>query len=135
MSMDPADKAKYKNLYLQTGREYVVQMQTNISVLLKNGQKDAPMEAMLLASHSLKSQSLIMGYMTMGLFCATIEAVFKSEKAKKHALENDVLTLIANGLVKLKESMDCIQQNGNELDLTETIHTVQKESGISVSLT
>lgn len=132
--MDQADKAKYKQLYLQTGKAYLVQMRTNIEVLLKNKDDQVAREAAHIAAHSLKSQSLLMGYTTTGLFSATVEKIFKTHEENKTDIAENILKVILTGLDKLDASFDQIQRDDQELNIADIVNDLQKSSGVTVEL-
>lgn len=71
--MAQANLADYKNLYLQTAREYIDKMSVSLNQLSNNVSNKEALNSLHIASHSLKSQSQVMGFMEMTVLSGTIE--------------------------------------------------------------
>lgn len=117
--MNQEDIVKYKSLYLQTSWGYLNMLRKNVAFLLKGTQVETAVDASHLASHSLKSQSILMGYTQIGKFSGILEELFKATKDKAIVLNNETLEIMLTGLRKVQDSLSQIAENGDEVDLSE----------------
>lgn len=117
--MEEADKAKYKGLYVQTARAYVRDMQRNLTTLLTGEENADAVNVVHLASHSLASQSLLMGYGTTGSASFAIEKIFKAKMEGHLTFKISTLQMIDSIVNKISLSIDEIEKSGHELDLTD----------------
>lgn len=117
--MEESDKAKYKSLYVQTARAYVKDMQTNLTTLLTGEENSDAVSVVHLASHSLASQSLLMGFATTGSASFAIEKIFKAKMEGDLSFKVSTLQIIDSIVAKIALSIDKIEKSGHELDLTD----------------
>ena len=127
--MPNEDLQQYKNLYLKTGREYLVSLQKYVSALMTNHHDEAVIDQAHIDAHSLKGQSLLMQYTNIGLFSEAIERTFSAVKEHKITLNDNILQQIKEGIEKMKESMDEIEKHDKDLDLSVEIKELKKVSG------
>ncbi len=125
MPMSQDDIIKYKNLYLQAARNYLQNMQLNISFLLKEEQSEAAIKQVHIDAHSLKSQGQIMGYKNIAGVSEIIENLFNKTGNEKININKDILIQIQADLCRLQDSFTEIEKNGKELDLTEVIKKLE----------
>lgn len=123
--MEEADKSKYKALYLQTARAYVKDMQTNLTILLTGEENPEAVRVVHLASHSLASQSLLMGYTTIGSASFAIEKIFKAKKEGHLSFKVSTLQIIDTIVKKISLSLDEVDKKGIEIDLTDETHQLE----------
>lgn len=71
--MSDIDLTTYKDLYLTTAYEYLNALDMNLPKLLGKSPDRQLMDTVLIAAHSLKSQSYVMKYITIGQLCALME--------------------------------------------------------------
>ena len=125
MPMNHEDVVKYKSLYLQTSWGYLNMLQKNVGFLLNGVQSENVIESLHLAAHSLKSQSILMGYNQIGQFSGLLEQIFKAAKEKAFVPNNEILELILKGLSNVHLSLSQIAENGTEVDMSETITKIE----------
>ncbi len=126
MPMDPNDVVKYKSLYLQTSWGYLNMLMKNGAFLTKGPQTDVIIDSSYLAAHSLKSQSILMGYNQIGKLSGIIEQILKAKKEKTGELNDEMLEVILAGLKKVQESLRQIAENGSEVAMNEEIEKLEK---------
>jgi chemotaxis protein histidine kinase CheA len=119
MAMEAADVVKYKGLYLQTARAYVHDLQTNLEILLSNNENTDAISIVHLASHSLTSQSLLMGYIKTGSCSFAIEKIFKAKMEGNLSFKESTIKLLSSCADKISLSLDSIDKLDKEADLTE----------------
>lgn len=101
--MTPIDLGSYKIIYFQTAKEYVNNMFESIKKLTQNPKDKNAINNLHIASHSLKSQSQVMG------FTEVADASFSIEKTS-----NDILS----GAGKLDEkTLAFLKQAIEEINL------------------
>lgn len=129
MAMKPEDILRYKKLYLQTAREYLTKLDESVSLLMSGEAPDMQQELredIHRGAHSLKSQSILMGYTNIGEVCAIIERFFSKNKEKELPSPEETLKAVDAGVQKMITSLNEIEQHDQELDLTSEITQLQK---------
>ena len=119
------DISQYRDLYIQTARDLVSAMQKHINHLLTNANDKKTVYELYRAVHSLKSQSLMMGYTQLGLTNRLVEALFKEIHEEKQTLSNAILSLTTEIVSHMKNSLDQIQNKNQEADLRDDIKKLQ----------
>ncbi len=71
--MATTDLANYRTLYLQTAKEYIEKMSVGLSQLSFDISNKQALNNIHISSHSLKSQSQVMGFTDMASLSAVIE--------------------------------------------------------------
>ena len=79
--MTPIDLGSYKSIYLQTAKEYIDKMSVSLEKLENNALDKEALNNLHIASHSLKSQSQVMGFIDIANICLGIEK--RSDEALK----------------------------------------------------
>lgn len=125
MPMDHEDIIKFKSLYLQTSWGYLNMLLKNMAFLQKGKAAESVIDGSHLASHSLKSQSLLMGYDQVGKLSELIEKIFKKTKEKSFTLDPKTLDTILAGLNKIQLSLTQIADNGDEAEMNEEISNLE----------
>ena len=126
MPLSDIDIIKYKKLYLETAKNYLENMQLNISFLLKGEQIKNAIKQVHIDAHSLKSQSKIMGYENFATLTEIIEYLFNKEEKENIIMPNDLLIKIQSDITGLMDSLKEIEQTGKELDLSASIIELEK---------
>ncbi len=129
MALSQEDVVKYKKLYLQTARNYLENMQASISYLLKGEQIQIAVKQVHIDAHSLKSQSQIMGYNNIAKISEIIEYLFNKDEKENVHVNHDVLIKIQSDITRLQDSMNEIETQGKELDLTDRINELEQAKG------
>jgi chemotaxis protein histidine kinase CheA len=117
--MEASDIAKYKSLYLQTARAYLKDMQHNLKILLESQDNPEAVKVVHLASHSLASQSLLMGYTTIGSASFAIEKIFKAKMEDNLSFKEETIQLINAITDKMVLAVDEVDKTGKEIDLSK----------------
>lgn len=124
--MAQIDLSQYKDLYLRTAREYHSMLQTGISQLAAGKTDPKIIEDLHIAAHSLKGQSLAMGYTSLGNISQALEHIFQDAKANSSFLTSGLLTLIAKAVSEMNSSLVLLEQNQAENDLSTVIQEIKK---------
>lgn len=125
MSLSEDDVKKFKSLYIETARNYLQNMQSDISCLLKGQQKSTYVKQIHIDAHSVKSQSQIMGYCEIAKISEIIESLFSKIEKENMEISFPFLIRIQINLTKVLDSISEIESQGNELDLTNTIQELE----------
>lgn len=112
----------YKNLYLQTAKEYVDKLSASLDNLLNNVSDKDTLNNLHIASHSLRSQSQVMGFTNIANIC------LKIEKISNDALQN-IAQLNKETILEIRKEVDTLEEilrfaqdnNGTGQDDIETI--------------
>lgn len=126
MSMNQEDIIKYKSLYLQTSWGYLNMLRKNSAFLLKKTRKGNAVDAAHLAAHSLKSQSILMGYDQIGKISERMEKIFSIQKDNSTDLEDSTLKIIMSSLHRIQLSLTRISEKGTEIDMTDEIQMLDQ---------
>ncbi|HLD01679.1 MAG TPA: Hpt domain-containing protein [Patescibacteria group bacterium] len=115
------DLTQFSDLYIQTAQDYIALMKKNIDLFLENSTKTSAVEQLFIASHSLKSQSAVMGYTTTSEASKLLEHLFRAVKENQLTLTKEMIAQAVLLIKKLEESIKMIAQTKKELDLTTDI--------------
>jgi chemotaxis protein histidine kinase CheA len=91
MPFTQKDLAKFKQLYLSTGRKYVEDMKEHTKLLLQSTDNPVSIHAILIAAHSLAGQSSMAGYPNVAEVSKKIEQLFTNVEAGKETLDKEKL--------------------------------------------
>lgn len=126
-----SDLSQYKDLYLETAKEYIQALNEALLVLEKNPIDAHAIEVIFRNAHSLKSQSAAMQYAQTGLLCHTIEDVFYEIKNNRLKLDTTLANLLFSSFDNLKKSIQNIEQRNQEIDLQAQITELKKLTGVA----
>jgi chemotaxis protein histidine kinase CheA len=108
--MGQTDLASYKNIYLQTAREYLNNIRSGYSKLSVNLQDKEAISLIHVSAHSLGGQSQIMGYTNIVKFCVNIEKVSGNILDKVSLINNEFVNLLKNSLDELDLELSQIER-------------------------
>ena len=103
--MVKVDLSGYKNLYLQTAKEYIDKMSVSLGQLSNNVSDKDALNNLHIASHSLKSQSQVMGYEDVADICLNIEKISNDTLQGSAQLNNETIKNIKKEVEKLSEML------------------------------
>ena len=126
------DLSSYKSLYLQTARENLAVVRNGLLMVRLNPDDRESLKKMHISAHSVKGQSLAMGYEKTAMYCRLIEYVFRDALEKKLALTPEIISCLKDSLTQVESSLDSIEKNGKEIDLLEQQKELGKMCGIKV---
>lgn len=115
MAMD--DLSKYKKLFDTTAHDYLEALKKSLTELAQNMDHTEAITTAYISTHSLKSQSLAMGYTQTGLLCKALEHNFSQIKDKEKELTPALLKKIELSTTELENSLTAIQNTNKEIDL------------------
>lgn len=111
--MGDVNLSDYKNLYLQTAKEYLEKMSVNLDQLSKDILDKEALNNLHIASHSLKSQSQVMGFMDVTALAGAIEK--KSRDILVGAAQTDYKFIFF-----LKDSVDKLNLELSKIEKGDT---------------
>ncbi len=125
-----SDLTQYKDLYIQTSREYLQSLNEKLLLLEKNPKEKESIDEIFRSAHSLKSQSAAMGYINTGFLCHTIEDVFYEIKEGKMELTKELADILFLSFDSLTNSIDHIERENAELNLSYQAESLKKITGV-----
>ena len=113
--MTPIDLGSYKSIYLQTAKEYIDKMSVSLEKLENNALDKEALNNLHIASHSLKSQSQVMGFIDIANICLDIEK--RSDDALKgnSRLNNEIIANINTLVEEVKEILKQVQNDSEDI--------------------
>jgi chemotaxis protein histidine kinase CheA len=99
--MGQVDLASYKNIYLQTAKEYLGNIQSGYLKLSVNSQDKEALSMVHISSHSLGGQSQIMGFENITVLSGAIEKKSGDILAKVDQADNKFIFLLKDSIHKL----------------------------------
>lgn len=124
------DLHEYKKLYLQTSQELLKTIQNGVATLKNNPQEQSVLADIHRAAHSLKSQSLVMGYTQLGLAGRILEVLFMNVKEQKIVLNEELVRMIDDLLTAMGQSLQDIHDGHRELNVSSYISDIEKNTEI-----
>lgn len=124
------DLLQYKDLYLQTSREYLQVLNNSLLALEKTPSDTKAIAEIFRSAHSLKSQSAAIGYEKTGYLCHTIEDIFYEIKTGEMELTPDLADLLFIAFDKLEASIEAIEKENHEIDLSSQAEKLKELTGV-----
>jgi two-component system chemotaxis sensor kinase CheA len=121
---------EYKDLYIQTSREYIKSLNDALLRLEKDPGNKEVIEEIFRSAHSLKSQSAAMEYQSTGYLCHTIEDVFYEIKEGRLQPTAELSDHLFSAFDALTDTIDRIEKEGHETDLSQQIEALKQLSGV-----
>lgn len=103
--MAQTNLSDYKNLYLQTAKEYMNKMSVSLNQLSKDVLNKEALNNLHIASHSLKSQSQVMGFANIANICLDIENESNDALQGITKINNETISEIRREVEKLGEML------------------------------
>jgi len=123
----PVDLNEYKQLYLETASEKLSEMTNFLRAIEQNHDPKAQADFHRLA-HSIKSQSLVMGYFQLGLAGKILEALFRAVQKDQIKLDKNIFEIIRLTLGAMGRSLKSIQSQQGELNLSNEIQSLEEHT-------
>jgi two-component system, chemotaxis family, sensor kinase CheA len=124
-----ADLSEYKELYIKTASDLLQQLKQDFAVF-----QEIPSDELIVKlhrnAHSLKGQSLVMGYESVGLLSKELEFIFRAVKDKQLVLTAQLNQALADAVQNLYDSIESIKSSDKELDLSGMSQNLETLSGI-----
>ncbi len=127
--MADIDLSQFRKLYIDTALEYLQKLEDNAALLLKNADNTDAYNEIFIASHSLKSQSLIMGYSSLGASAFALEQTYRSLKDGNVHISRPVLDATITLIEGIKASLQQILNGRPEVNLSEKLTAFHSVTG------
>ena len=109
--MTTVNLADYKDIYMQTAREYLESLSKSCEKLLDNPIDKDALNQLHISSHSLRSQSQVMGYANIGNLTGVIEKTARAGLEGNVSLTNDSVMNIKRDVEELEEMLKLVQHD------------------------
>jgi two-component system chemotaxis sensor kinase CheA len=126
------DIASYKNLYVQTAKDNLAGMVASITSLEANPADTRAIENIFIKSHSLKGQSMTMGYTGIAKVSLAIERYMRGLKDGNKQVDPSVLPVLRMATGKLQASLAQIEEKNAEIPVSEIITTLEQRLGVKI---
>ena len=114
--MSSVDLSSYRKLYLETAKEYANSLSRSCMMLSIDPKDKEAIKNMHIASHSLHSQSAVMGYAKIGFLSSAIEKITKDIIDKNSIIGKELLKAINEAVQSLRASILNIEKGNREED-------------------
>lgn len=115
------DLGNYKELYIKTAHEYIDAMHAGLMIVASESNNSDAIETVYRSAHSLKSQSLLMGYKNTASLNEFIEHVFRNIKDGKVTITEKILLEVKTALEKIEDSVQSIDDLNKEVPFAAAI--------------
>lgn len=127
----PVDLNEYKQLFLQTASSKLSAMIQLINAIEVNQDMQDRADFYRLA-HSLKSQSLVMGYTQLGLAAKILEALFRAVRKNQIQLDANLILIVKQTLQAMRQSLQSIRHQQGELSLSKEVQSLEEHTKIKL---
>jgi chemotaxis protein histidine kinase CheA len=128
MPLSQDDQVKYKDLYLQTAREYVKALQENLNFLMQGKESDDAIETLHRSAHSLNTQSIMMSFQQMSSVASLLEKIFKEHREKNQPISHDSLVVLVSTVNSMDHCLTSIEETNHESDLSADVTSLHNEN-------
>lgn len=108
--MAKTNLSDYKNLYLQTAKEYLDKMSVSLNRLSNDVSDKKALNNLHISSHSLKSQSQVMGFTDIASVSAMIEKTSNYTLNKSGAVDDKFLVFLKDSINELNLKLAQIEK-------------------------
>lgn len=119
--MPEVDLSQFKSLYNQTALEYLKKIEDGIRNIKQNPSDRDSIDAVHIASHSLKSQSFLMGYSSIGNASMVIEKTFRALNESASPVSIEIIQAVEIVVHAVHAAIANIIDGHPEGDLTKII--------------
>lgn len=119
------DLTPYKNLYIETAKVYIHNVQEDLMQLQKNHNDKYAISDIYICAHSLKSQSTVMKYSQISIVSKHIERLFHSIKENTLSVNGSLLSVLDEAINDIEQDIQTIETNNSENDLTSVIQKLK----------
>lgn len=119
--MASIDLSDYETLYIKTAYEYLDAMQASIVLLNTNKDNTEAIDTLYRSAHSMKSQSLLMGYKNTGSVSEFIEHTIKGIKDGKFVFTEKIFIELKTATQKIEKAINSIEKLHKEIPLQDPI--------------
>lgn len=116
--MATTDLSSYKNLYLQTAKEYMDKISVSLVQLSGDAFNKEALNNLHIASHSLKSQSQVMGFTNIASLSSIIEKIAVTALAGNYEIRNDLIVVLKESAEALSLCLSQIEKENKEKELS-----------------
>jgi len=125
--------SEYKDLFVETGKEYLKSLNDALLVLEKDPADKDAIGTIFRNAHSLKGQSAAMGYEKTGFLCHAVEDVFFEIKEGHMKTTPELADLLFTAFDELDKSVAHIDETGEEIDLSAQAEALKKLTGVKTT--
>lgn len=108
--MAPIDLGSYKSIYLQTAKEYIDNLVSSFTKLSVNPQDNDAINTVHISSHSLRSQSQVMGHQKIADLCVSIEKISSDILGKIRTADDEFMSILKNSIDELNSELSQIEK-------------------------
>lgn len=108
--MTSTDLSDYKNIYLQTAKEYINNLSMGYSKLSVNPSDNEAINTIHISSHSLRSQSQVMGFSAIADLSGNIEKASSDILNKVSLVDEKFMNLLKNSVDGLTAGLAKIEK-------------------------
>ena len=128
--MSTVDLSKFKTLYNQTALEYVKKLEDTVTLLRTDAANKNAMNEIYIAAHSLKSQSLMMGYLSLAQASLLIERFFHALREGAQPISTEGIDAVSELAQSVRSSLSEIVAGRHEHNLSDAISRFKKKMGV-----
>lgn len=128
--MADIDLSAFKELYFKTANEYVTSLEESYKRLSTSHADAEAANQAFISSHSLKSQSHVMGHEQVSALAALLEKVFRGIKEGTLTYTDTNGVVIGQAVTALRTSIAALEQGGAEPNLQGICTSVSDATGI-----
>lgn len=119
------DLSPYKELYIKTAKDLIVAIKSDMDLLKTSSSDRKIIERLHRNFHSLKSQSLVMGFNSLGIVNKHLESILLSIKENRKSLNKELIETVYKIVMNMEKSITTIQEQATELDLSADIAALE----------
>lgn len=130
--MTEIDLNAFKALYIQIAKQYLQKLNQALIALEQDVLSESHLQEAYICAHSLKSQSMVMGYSETGSLAGLIEKILKGVKDQVLHFTPELLQALLVSAKRLEESVENIEKSGSEIIDSRDIQILEQVSGVKL---
>ncbi len=117
--MNTNDVSSYKDLYIKVAREFLKTASNKLAAWEANPLERETLSELVRSAHSVKGQSLTMGYKETGQVALLLEKLLRGLTEHTSSPSPEVIKTVEEGFSALTRSVDNVEREDREADLTQ----------------
>lgn len=124
--MGIVDISDYKDIYLETAKEYIDSLSKSCISLAKNPSDKDALNQLHISSHSLRSQSQAMSYNNMSNITGLIEKIARAVLEGKYRLNTSIISNLKEATTEINILLLAIEKNNKEKDVGSIVKRLEE---------
>jgi len=115
----------YKELYLKTAKDYLDSLSKSCNKLAYNPLDRKALTQLHISSHSLRSQSQVMGYISISSITSEIEKIARAVLEGKYNINTNIISVFKEVIMAINVLLSDVEKNNTKKNVDTLLEKLQ----------